>query len=85
MVLLDEGLAHEVVGRVVEVLGRERGAVDCLKLRVARANDVLLNQLHCEALLPGVDASLSDYSTSVRPTIRMCSARERYARRKKVS
>src|SRR5262249_4351649 len=45
-VLVDEGLPHDVVGRVVEVLGSEGRPVNHQKARVSPLDDMALNQLH---------------------------------------
>jgi hypothetical protein len=47
----DEGLAHEVIGRIPKVLGFKSGGVDALVARVRPFDDMLLNELHARPLL----------------------------------
>src|SRR5215469_12750083 len=45
-VLKDEGLPHEIIGGIVEVLGLKRRRINGSKAGVSLGDDVLLDQLH---------------------------------------
>jgi hypothetical protein len=49
--LRDEGLAHEVVGGVPEVLGGKGGRIDRAIALILARDDVLFNQSHAQLLL----------------------------------
>src|SRR5262249_13037613 len=61
--LMDKGLAHDVVGRIVEVLGDEGGGVNRGEARISTLDDMALNQLH--RLPPSPFASSSRTRTAV--------------------
>jgi hypothetical protein len=44
--LMDEGLAHEVVGGVVAILGGDGRLIDCGNAKVGFADDMPLDELH---------------------------------------
>lgn len=85
LIVVNEGLAHQVISRIVEVFSGEGGLVNTGKSRVAFAQHVLFDQLHNCALLLGLDAWPSHYSTGVRALGGLCQTRQRYAPRKKMS
>src|SRR5215831_11647603 len=43
---MNEGLPHDVVGGIVEILGGESGAVNGLESGIGALDDVAFNQLH---------------------------------------
>src|SRR5262245_42234688 len=48
--LMDVGLAHDIIGGVVEVLGGEGGLIYRGEARVRLADDMLLGELHASPL-----------------------------------